>query len=109
MTRLRAAEKDKEALEGPRKEAEEYVKAEASLFENRARSAQLQRYEGVKTCDSAKLAMDEAQKKLEEVRFQLKDEEKEVKQLDKQIGEMDKEIKKARKPSSWCASSFRSS
>merc|ERR1719324_2085059 len=85
MTRLRAAEKDKEALEGPRKEAEEYVKAEASLFENRARSAQLQRYEGVKTCDAAKAAMEEAQKKLEEVRFTLKDEEKEVKQLDKQI------------------------
>merc|ERR1719379_2281789 len=97
MTRLRAAEKDKEALEGPRKEAEEYVKAEASLFENRARSAQLQRYQGVKTCESAKKAMEEAQKRLEEVRVSLKDEEKEVKQLDKQIGEMEKELKKVRK------------
>jgi structural maintenance of chromosome 4 len=97
MTRLRAAEKDKEALEGPRKEAEEYVKAEASLFENRARSAQLQRYQGVKTCESAKKAMEEAQKALEEVRFQLKDEEKEVKQMDKQLGEMGKEVKKVKK------------
>merc|ERR1719316_1199147 len=75
MNRMRAAEKEKDALEGPRKEAEEYVRTEASHLEQRARLCQLERYKGVETCDKAKQDMEAAQGRLEEVRSKIKDEE----------------------------------
>merc|ERR1719169_67702 len=96
MNRMRAAEEEKDALEQPRKEAEEYVKTEALHLEQRARIAQIERYKGVKTCDTAKADMEAAQGRLEELRAQYKDQEKELRKLEKELGGENGELLKVR-------------
>merc|ERR1719353_1620169 len=92
MNRMRAAEKDKDALEGPRKEAEEYVRAEAMHLEQRARLAQIERFNALKDADVAKEEMKAAQGRLEEVRSRIGEEGKELRNLQKELDSHDAKL-----------------
>merc|ERR1719353_2847079 len=92
MNRMRAAEKDKDALEGPRKEAEEYVRAEAMHLEQRARLAQIERFNALKDADVAKEEMKAAQGRLEEGRSRIGEEGKELRNLQKELDSHDAKL-----------------
>jgi structural maintenance of chromosome 4 len=92
MNRMRAAEKDKDALEGPRKEAEEYVRAEAMHLEQRSRLAQIERFNALKDADVAKEEMKAAQGRLEEVRSRIGEEGKELRNLQKELDSHDAKL-----------------
>merc|ERR1719353_2811382 len=96
MNRMRAAEKDKDALEGPRKEAEEYVRAEAMHLEQRSRLAQIERFNALKDADVAKEEVKAAQGRLEEVRSRIGEEGKELRNLQKELDEHDKKLEHVR-------------
>ena len=80
--RVKQAEKEKDALEGPRQEAEMYVKAVTELLESKCTLAQIQRHQIDVKVEEARLEVNEAALQLDKVAEDIQQETTKAKDIE---------------------------
>eukprot|EP01062_Namystynia_karyoxenos_P036917 TRINITY_DN2688_c0_g1_i1.p1 TRINITY_DN2688_c0_g1~~TRINITY_DN2688_c0_g1_i1.p1 ORF type:complete len:1442 (+),score=678.76 TRINITY_DN2688_c0_g1_i1:119-4327(+) len=107
MQRTHAAEKDCEALSGPKQEAEQYLRQEIKLVQVQAKFLQYKTLSHTRDAEIKTAEVAEARGKLEEEKAQTAAEVRKIEDMQKELGEKKRACDKLKKTSEKLAQEYR--